>query len=86
MKLSNYLEKAVFHTGNKKPSSLRAKSRICYRTAYKIAGITFISKVHLGIEAEKIVWSDSAFFRVYDYTVVSDRNPLLEMAKTTKCL
>jgi hypothetical protein len=83
MKIKDYLQHCIFHTGNKKPTSLRAKSRVVYRTAYKIAGITFISKVHLGIEAEKIVWSDSAFFSVYDYAEVTP-NVLIEQAKTVK--
>jgi hypothetical protein len=84
MKLKDYLSHAVFFTGNKKPTSLRNNQRICYRTVFTVAGVKFLSRIHLGIEAEKINWSmsDGCLFKIYDFCVVQDKNILIEQAKT----
>jgi hypothetical protein len=85
MKLKDYQKVAVFHTGNTKPKSLRNKARICYRTSFTIAGVRFLSRIHLGQYADLVNWSQSEniFFKIYDYVEVKP-NPLMEMAKTAR--
>jgi len=82
MKLNEYLKVAVRHTTNKKPTLLSSKKRVVYRTYTVSGGLSFVSKVHLGILASAINWSNNPHNRVYDWALVEDKNIFIEMAKT----
>jgi len=83
MKLTQYLEKAIFHTGTKKPTSLRDKTRVVFRTYTESCGVKFVSKISLGINADAINWTNTPFNKIYDWAEVTP-NVLIEQARTVK--